>query len=160
MNIPLLVVASLFFLVGFWGLLIPVIPDLTLMWLGVLIYALGTRFSDISPITVILLGVLSASSYVIDYLATAIGVKRYGASRQGILGAFVGGAFGLILFPPFGFFFGAILGTVAAEIFLSGRTTPEAWLAGKGALLGLLFGLVAKVAIAGLIIAVFLRSIL
>src|SRR3990172_5353309 len=41
MEILWLIIASLFFLAGFWGLIIPIIPDLPIIWLGVFIYGLG-----------------------------------------------------------------------------------------------------------------------
>jgi len=160
MSVPWLIAATIFFLAGFWGLIIPVIPDLPLIWGGVLLYALGTGFGEISLTTVLLLGLLSASTFLIDYLSTVLGAKRYGASKKGIAGAIVGGIVGLVLFPPFGFLIGAVVGTVFAEIYLAGRTSKEAIRASKGAVVGLLVGLLAKVIIAGVIIGVFLSAIL
>jgi uncharacterized protein YqgC (DUF456 family) len=160
MNLPLLIVASIFFLIGFWGLIIPVIPDLPIIWLGVLIYAAATRFAEIPLETVLWLGLLSATTYVIDYLGTAIGAKRYGASRQGMIGGLVGGIIGLFVLPPFGFIIGAIIGTLFSEMYLGGRSSGAAIKASKGVLLGLVFGLLIKVAIAGVIIGVFLSAVL
>ena len=160
MEILWLIIASLFFLAGFWGLIIPIIPDLPIIWLGVFIYGLGTRFTDITLEMVLWLGALSATTYLIDYVATAVGAKRYGASRQGMAGGLIGGILGLIVFPPFGLVVGAVAGTMFAELYLAGRTTDAAIRASKGAVLGLVFGLLAKVAIAGVIIGIFLRAIL
>lgn len=160
MEILWLIIASLFFLAGFWGLIIPIIPDLPIIWLGVLIYAVGTKFADISLTTVLWLGVLSASTYIIDYLGTAIGAKRYGASRLGMAGGLIGGILGLVVFPPFGLLIGAVVGTVFAELYLAGRTMDAAIRASKGAVLGLVLGILVKVAIAGAIIGIFLRAIL
>jgi uncharacterized protein YqgC (DUF456 family) len=160
MSIPWLIVSSLFFLAGFWGIIIPIIPDLPIIWLGVLVYAVATRFAEISLSTVLWLGALSATTYIIDYLGTALGAKRYGASRQGMAVGLIGGILGLIVFPPFGLVVGAVAGTIFAEMYLAGRSSDAAIRASKGALLGLVFGLLAKVAIAGIIIGVFLGSIL
>jgi len=160
MNIPLLIVASILFLVGFWGLIIPVIPDLPIMWFGILIYALGTRFVEISLTTTLLLGLLSASTYLVDYLATAIGAKRYGATRQGVVGGIVGGIVGLLIFPPFGFIVGAIIGTLFAELYLSGRSREAAARASQGVLIGLLLGIVTKFIIGGVMVGIFLQAIL
>lgn len=160
MNVPLLIIASIFALVGFWGIFIPFIPDLPLIWFGILIYGLGTRFTEIALPTVLLLGIFSATTYLVDYAAITFGAKRFGASRQGMLGAIIGSLVGFPFVPPFGFMIGAATGTLLAEIYLSGRTGAAAWRASKGALLGLLISLLAKIIIAGIIIGVFLRAIL
>lgn len=160
MNIPLFIVASLFIVAGFWGVLIPVIPDLPLIWLGIFIYALGTGFVEVQLTTALLLGIMAASTYLVDYLSTALGAKRYGASPEGMMGAVIGGLLGFFFFPPFGFLPGTILGTLFAEFVLKGRSWSVAMHAGRGALIGLLFGLVAKVLIAGMMIGVFLQSVL
>lgn len=160
MSVPYLIIATIFFLVGFLGLIIPVIPDLVVIWLGVLIYAIGTKFSEISATTVILLGILSATTYLIDYASTVLGAKKYGASRRGMIGAIVGGIVGFFSFPPFGFLIGAILGIIFAEVIISGRTTKEGIRASKGAFLGFTLGFLIKIVIASVIIAIFLSSIL
>ena len=48
-----------------------------------------------------------------------------------------------MLFPPFGFLLGALVGAVAAEL-ITGRVLSEALRSGVGALLGTLGGVVAK----------------
>ena len=160
MSIPYLIIAIIFFLIGFFGLIIPVIPDLVIIWLGVLIYAIGTRFSEISPTTVIFLALLSTTTYLIDYLATALGAKRYGASKKGIVGGIIGGIIGIVVLPPFGFVIGAVAGIILAEIYLVGRTQAEAIRASKGAFLGFTLGVLVKVVIAGVIISIFFYNVL
>lgn len=159
MSIPYLIIAVIFFLVGFFGLIIPMVPDLVVIWLGVFIYAIGTGFSEISLTKVILLGILSGTTYLIDYLATVLGAKRYGASRQGIITGLIGGIIGLIMVPPIGFVAGALAGIIFAEIVLAKRTTLSAIRASKGVLIGFIFGILAKIVIAGVIIGIFFYTI-
>ena len=160
MSIIYLIIAIIFFLIGFSGLIIPVVPDLVVIWLGVLIYAIGTRFSGISISSVILLGLLSGTTYLIDYLATALGAKRYGASKKGIVGGIIGGIIGIVVLPPFGFAIGAVAGIIIAEIYLVGRPSADAIRASKGAFLGFALGVLAKVVIAGVIISIFFYNVL
>ena len=159
MSIPYFIIAIIFFFIGFLGLIIPIVPDLIVIWLGVLIYALGTRFSQIPLTTVILLGVLSGSTFIIDYLATVLGAKRYGASKNGIVGGIIGGIMGLIVLPPLGFVIGMLAGISFVEVVLLRRGTASAIKVGKGALIGFTLGFLTKVIIAGVIIGVFLYSI-
>ncbi|OGM12208.1 hypothetical protein A2V80_02125 [Candidatus Woesebacteria bacterium RBG_16_39_8b] len=156
---PFLIIAVIFFFVGFFGLIIPIIPDLVVIWLGVLIYAIGTKFSEISISTVILLGLLSGTTYLIDYLGTYLGAKQYGASKKGLVSGIIGGIIGLILLPPLGFVFGMLIGVIIGEILLSKRGSASAVKVGKGILLGFFFGVLIKVIIAGIIIGFFLSSI-
>ena len=160
MDILLFVVSVVFFFIGFWGLFVPVLPDLPLIWVGVLIYALGTRFADLSPTTVALLGLLSALTYAVDYLATTLGAKRYGASRAGMVGALLGGVVGMVTLPPLGFVLGAVVGALLGELAVAGRSGREALRASKGALAGLLLGLLVKLVLAGMIVGVFLVAVL
>ena len=160
MNIPLLLIAVIFFLIGFFGLIIPIIPDLVVIWLGVLIYAIGTIFSEISISTVVLLGLLSLTTYLIDYFAAVLGAKRYGASKKGIVAGIIGGMIGIVIFPLFGFVIGAVAGIIIAEIYLVKRTPKDAIRASKGAFLGFFLGVLTKIVITGVIIGIFLSAIL
>jgi len=160
MNIPYFIIAVIFFFIGFFGLIIPVIPDLVVIWLGVLIYAIGTKFSEISISTVILLGLLSLTTYLIDYLAAVLGAKRYGASKKGIVAGIIGGMIGIVIFPLLGFVIGAVAGIIIAEIYLVKRSPKDAIRASKGAFLGFFLGVLTKIVITGVIIGIFLSAIL
>jgi len=160
MNVPYLIIAIIFFFIGFFGLIIPIIPDLIVIWLGVLIYAIGTKFSEISISTVIILGLLSGTTYLIDYLGTYLGAKHYGASKKGLVSGIIGGVIGLILLPPLGFVFGMLIGVVIGEILVSKRGSASAVKIGKGVLLGFFFGVLIKIVIAAVIISIFLYYIL
>jgi len=58
--------------------------------------------------------------FAVDFLATAVGTKKFGGSRRSAFGATLGTLLGLFLFPPFGIILGPFLGAVAAEL-LSGK---------------------------------------
>ena len=76
------------------------------------------------------------------------------------MGGIIGGIIGIVVLPPFGFVIGTVAGIILAEIYLVGRTQADAVRASKGAFLGFTLGVLAKVVIAGVIIGVFLESIL
>lgn len=156
METIFLIIAIILFLVGFAGLIVPFVPDLPLIWFGVLVYALVTRFAEVPLIAVIALGILSLSTFVVDYLTTTLGAKRYGASRWGILGGVIGGTLGLFMLPPFGFLFGFIAGAIGAEMFFARRSFDSSVKTAKGVVLGFVLGFVIKAILAGVIIGTFL----
>ncbi len=93
------------------------------------------------------LGVLlafTALSLIVDYLASMYGAKRLGATRNGVIGAIVGGLVGLFFSLP-GILLGPFIGAALFEM-AGGREWKAASKAGVGATLGLLAGAIGKVA--------------
>lgn len=148
--------AVLFIVLGFAGLILPGLPGMPLVFAGLLLLAWAENFAYVGWITLTLLGVLAALSYVIDFAASALGAKKFGASPRAVvgaaLGAFVGIFFGLvgIVLGPF---VGAVVGEFSGKASLKGATH-----AGIGATLGLLFGTLLKIALAFTMIGVFIAD--
>jgi uncharacterized protein YqgC (DUF456 family) len=125
-------------LIGLIGVLIPVLPDVVLIWLGALVYGVlvgwgpsgGWLFAVIT-----LLGALGALS---EIWASSMGARVGGASLWGILGGLGLGLIGLIVLPPFGAVIGLLLGTFLVEAW-RGRDVRQA---AKGTLgMGVGYGL-------------------
>lgn len=98
-------------LVGAIGELIPGMPGVTLVLIGILIWAVVTQFAGMGWPLFIVLGLLLLSSLV-EALAFYWGAKKLGASRWGQIGAIVGlvvGLLGLLPALPIG---GPILGAL------------------------------------------------
>lgn len=130
--------------VGVAGSLLPVIPSTPL----VLIAAVGHRLyfgeSSASNLVLGLMVGLMLISMLLDYLGSMIGAAKLGASWKGILGAVIGGVVGLFFSLP-GIILGPFIGACLFEM-MGGRPWSEATRAGFGAVLGLLFGAVGKIA--------------
>lgn len=142
-DVALLVLGIALVALGLLGAVLPLLPGTPLVFLGILLVAAADRFERISVGTVVALGVVTVLVAACDYAATALGVKKLGGSRWGMVGAVVGLFVGLLL-PPIGLLVGPLLGAIAGEM-LSGRPRGEATRAGLGALLGFVAGLVVKV---------------
>ena len=102
-------------LVGLIGAVVPGLPGVPLIFLSALVYAYLTGFEVVGGWLIALLGLFAALALVADYIATAYGARRFGASWAGTLGGAVGGIVGTlagILFFGIGAFFGLILGTI------------------------------------------------
>ena len=150
----LLALGALLVALGVAGLLLPGLPGAPLIFAGMLVAAWAEDFAYVGLGWLALLGVLATLSYAVDFAATALGAKKFGASPRAIFGALLGGIVGLF-FGPLGLILGPFAGAVLAELTLK-RDFESAQRAGFGAALGMLLGGVAKLGLACLMIGIFL----
>jgi len=152
-QLLLWLLASVLIVLGLAGLILPVLPGIPLMYAGLVLLAWAEDFVHVGWLTLTLLGVLTLLSYGIDFLATALGAKRFGASPRAIAGAAIGALVGILFGLP-GILLGPFVGAVLGE-FSRKATFREATQAGVGATLGLLFGALLKIALAFTMLGVF-----
>jgi len=145
--------AALLLILGVVGLVFPAIPGPPLMWVGMLLAAWAEHFVHVGQKTLILLFVLMLIAVALDFIAGALGARKFGASGWAVFGATVGAIVGMFFFP-IGLIAGPFVGAVIGEV-VAGRNLDAAGRAGVGATIGLLVGTVAKVAIGVVMIAVF-----
>jgi hypothetical protein len=69
---------------------------------------------------------LAALTYVVEVVASVLGVKKYGGSSRAMVGAVIGGIVGLFFGIP-GILLGPFLGAVAGELSLQ-RSLDLKWL--------------------------------
>ena len=153
LQILLWLLAAVLIVVGFAGLILPAVPGIPLVFAGLVLLAWAENFAYVGWITLTLLGMLALLSYGVDFLATAFGAKRFGASPRAMAGAALGALAGLFFGLP-GIVLGPFVGAIIGEF--SGRTSAGAAMqAGVGATLGLLFGALLKLALAFSMVGVF-----
>ena len=152
-NAWMWVVAALLIVAGMAGTVLPALPGIPLVFAGLVVGAWADDFERVGWLTLSVLGVLALASLAIDFAATAMGAKRVGATRQAIVGAAVGTLAGLFFGIP-GLIVGPFVGAVAGEI-LSHGEWRRATSAGVGTWVGLLFGTLAKIALAFAMLGVF-----
>ena len=147
-------VVGLLFLAGLVGAVVPWMPGPLFVVAGAILWAVATDFETLGFGRLAILGVLAVLAFLFDFVAGALGARRYGASRWGILGATVGAIVGLFL-GPFGLILGCVIGAVAGEL-LRGADLGGGVRSGLGALVGLLAGLVADLVVTITMIGLFL----
>lgn len=148
--------AALLIAVGFAGLILPVLPGIPLVFAGLVLLAWAENFAYVGWATLSLLGVLALASYGVDFLATAMGAKKFGASGRAIWGAAIGALIGLFFGLP-GLLLGPFVGAVIGE-FTGNGSVRRATQAGVGATLGLLFGALLKIALAFAMVGVYVLA--
>ena len=111
----LLVVTLLAMLVGLAGSVLPALPGVPLIFISALVYSYFTGFEDVGGWVLALLGLFALLALVADFVGTAYGARRFGASNWGTAGGAIGGVVGALagaLFFGIGALFGLVLGSV------------------------------------------------
>lgn len=139
------VLALLLVGIGIAGSVLPALPGVPLVFAGLLLAAWAGGFEQVGAFPLVVLGVLTLLSFVIDMAATAMGAKRVGATKLAVAGAALGTLAGLFLGLP-GLIIGPFAGAVAGELMSHGQV-QQATRAGVATWMGLLFGTLAKLAL-------------
>ena len=156
MTAALWVIGGVLVIVGLAGVVLPALPGTWLILAGLIVAAAAEGFTRVGVTTLVVIGVLGLASYVIDFLAAGIGTKKLGASPRAMAGAIgtwwaVLRAAGLVVGP----FMGAAIGewTVHKDLGKSGKAGAAAWI-------GFAIGTALKVAVAFLMIGLFIGALI
>lgn len=156
MTVTLWLLGAVLTLVGLAGIVLPALPGHALIFGGLLLAAWADGFTRVGVLTMALIGAIAALSYGIDFVAAALGARRLGASRRAVVGAALGTLLGLPLGLP-GIIFGPLAGAVIGELSVH-RDVRRAGRAGMAAWIGFIVGTAVKVALAFMMIAIFLAA--
>jgi uncharacterized protein YqgC (DUF456 family) len=151
------ILAGALILFGLAGTILPALPGLPLVFAGMLLAAWADGFREIGVWTIVLLGVLTAVSVVVDIAATALGAKRVGAGKGAMLGAALGTLVGAFFALP-GLILGPFLGAMIAEL-VRGRELAHASRIGFGTWVGLALGTALKIALAFAMLGIFVFAL-
>lgn len=148
------VLSAVLVLVGLAGTVLPVLPGTLLVWAGLLLGAWIDDFTRVSALTVVFITLLAALAWALDFVAGLMGAKRAGAAKLALVGAAAGTVVGIfmglvgVLFMPL---VGAAIGQYWAQ-----RDQQRAAKVAFATWLGLMLGMVAKVAISFVMVGIFL----
>ncbi|HPA21568.1 MAG TPA: DUF456 domain-containing protein [Verrucomicrobiae bacterium] len=137
--------------VGLAGAVVPMLPGLVLILIGVIAHKLMVP-GGLSWWTVVIVGVLFIISVVSDSLASVATARLSGAGKWGLWGALAGGFVGLF-FAPVGLIVGPLVGAFAGELLLGCRELVKAMKAGAGAGVGVALAMLVRVVL-GLVMVI------
>ena len=149
----LYLLAALLVIVGIAGVILPALPGLPLVFAGLLVAAWADGFTRVGWLPLVVLGVWTALSIVVDVLATTLGAQRLGASRMALAGSVLGTVAGLF-FMPIGLLAGPFVGALLGELW-HGREFRQATKVGLGTWLGIVLGVVLKLGLAFAMLGLF-----
>lgn len=143
------------FVIGFIGLVYPIIPSVIFIMGGFLLYGVFFSFAElpwwfwlIQILFVILL-------FGADMMTNAFGVKKYGGSKAGIWGSTIGLLIGPIVLPFAGIILGPFLGAIIAELLITRSSIKQAIKTGFGSVIGFLTSVITKGVVQIVMIAIF-----
>lgn len=140
-----LIAAAVLVVAGLIGTLLPIIPGAPLVFFGLWLIALTDHYQHVGWPTLTLLGAVVIVTVVVDFIASALGAKKVGASRQAVSGALLGSILGAFFGLP-GLLLGPFVGAVVGELMAQSRV-ERATQVGVATWLGLLAGSIAKLAL-------------
>jgi len=158
MDIFLILLASLFLILGIIGSFLPILPGPITSWFGFLILYLSD-VTDFSITLLIITFVIALIIWVLDFFIPAIGTKKFGGSKYGVIGTTIGLIIGVIFPIPFGILIGPFLGALAGELINESKSN-QAIKAAFGSFLGFLASSFIKFIVSLVYFGIFIKKVL
>lgn len=152
------VLSTALIVLGLLGIVLPALPGTVLVLAGIVLGAWIDDFTRVSTLAVSSVAVLAIIAWALDYVAALLGARRAGASRQALIGAALGTVAGLFM-GLVGVLFMPLVGAAFGE-WLARRDEMRAMHVGFATWVGLMIGMVAKVAIAFIMIGIYIVALL
>ncbi len=147
MEIFLIVLAIIFALVGLAGCIVPGLPGPPLNFISLLF--IQGAFAPFETSFLVIWGIVTVLVVILDYYIPIWVSKKYGATRQGIIGSIIGLVIGII-FTPIGMIAGLIIGAIVGDM-VAGKSLTHALRSGFGSALGTLFSTGFKLIVSGVL---------
>ena len=158
MDLFLVLLALLFLILGIIGSFLPILPGPITSWFGFLILYLS-GVTDFSISLLITTFVLALIIWVLDFFIPAIGTKKFGGSKYGVIGTTIGLIIGVIFPIPFGILIGPFLGALAGELINKSKSN-QAIKAAFGSFLGFLASSFIKFIVSVVYFGIFIKKVL
>jgi hypothetical protein len=151
MDALLAVLGVVLVLVGFAGVVLPLLPGTPLVFAGLWLGAALGDYQHVSGWTVLALGVVATVAWLVDYVAAAVLVKRVGGTGAAATGAGLGALAGVFAGLP-GLILGPVIGATAGQWRSQPTDARQAARVGVAAGLGFVAATVAKLLVALLMV--------
>jgi len=132
MDQLLIIFASVLMLLGLIGSFLPVLPGPLTSWAGLLILYFNPNI-ELSNTTIIVTLIIAVLIWVLDYIIPAMGTKRFGGTKAGMIGTTIGLILGILSPIPGGIILGPFIGAFVGEL-LNNATIKTALRAAFGSL--------------------------
>jgi len=146
MDILFSLLGIMFILFGIAGSLLPIIPGPPLSWIGLLFLHMTTAVPNDNTFLIVTF-IIAIAIFTLDYFIPAIGTKRFGGSRSGVIGTTIGLLIGLFSPIPGGIIIGPFVGAFIGEKY-NNANTNNALKAAFGSFLGFVTGTLIKFIVA------------
>ncbi len=151
------VLSTVLILAGLAGTVLPLLPGTLLVWAGLLLGAWIDDFTRVGIGAVVSITLLAALAWALDFVAGLMGAKRAGASKLALVGAAVGTIVGIFM-GLVGVLFMPLVGAAIGEYWAQ-KDQQRAAKVALATWVGLLVGMVAKIAISFVMVGIFLIAL-
>lgn len=157
MDIILVIVGGLLMVLGLIGSFLPILPGPLTSWVGLLVL----HFTEAIPTNwtfLIITLIIAVAIWVLDYFIPAIGTKKFGGSKYGVVGTTIGLFVGLFSPIPGGIIIGPFAGALVGEL-INDNDSQKALKAAFGSFLGFLTSTLLKFVVALIFFGLFLSEV-
>ena len=156
MNVALIIIGLILAIAGMVGCILPIIPGPILSFSALILLSWIKSWQSFSQTFLIVMGILTGLLLLLDYVAPALGAKKYGASKRGLWGSAIGMLIG-IFFIPWGMIVGAFIGALVGEL-AAGKSGRKALRAGWGILIGNVLVIGLKLAFTAVVLFYYIKE--
>lgn len=155
MDIFLVLVGLLFIILGLIGSFLPILPGPPLSWIGLLLLYLTNAVPNNWMFLSITL-IIALLVFALDYIIPAMGAKKFGGTKAGMIGTTIGLFVGILAPIPGGVIIGPFLGAFLGE--LSNKTDSQTALkAAFGSFIGFITGTFIKFIVSVVYLGFFIK---
>ena len=158
MDIFLVILSGIFILLGIAGSFLPLLPGPITSWIGLLLLHL-TDAVPLNWVFLVVTLIVAIGIFILDYIIPAIGTKKFGGSKAGMIGTTIGLLVGLIAPIPGGIIIGPFLGALIGEL-INKADSKTAVKAAFGSFLGFLTSTFIKFVVAVIFLGFYLKDII
>ncbi|HSB66120.1 MAG TPA: DUF456 domain-containing protein [Anaerolineales bacterium] len=128
-------IALVTMIVGLFGLIVPIFPGITVIWLASLGYGLVTQFTTLGWVMFAIISILAVVGVTIDNILMNAKAHKEGAAWTSLALGWLGGVAGTILLPPVGGLIAAPLVVLLVE-YVRQHDIQKALVTVRGLLIG------------------------
>ncbi|HZH68121.1 MAG TPA: DUF456 domain-containing protein [Chitinophagales bacterium] len=148
-------------IIGFVSSVLPPLPGPPVAFLALLLIHFAPNEISFQTSTLIIIGLLSVSVSILDNFVAIWGTHKFGGTKAGVRGSFIGLLLGVVLTPITGgvsIILGPVAGAIAGEI-IAGQNIEVAIRSGFGSFVGFILGLGMKLILISYITFIFFKEI-
>jgi uncharacterized protein YqgC (DUF456 family) len=139
-----IIITGIFVLIGI-VLVFFNLPGLWLVWLSITISSAIEGFNQFPLWLIVIFFFVVLFLQIFDAFFATAGSKKFGASKSGMIGSFVGGLLGFIILNLPGLLIGPFVGAVVFEYLFAKKDINDSIKAGIGTFFGIALGVALKV---------------
>ncbi|QKX04319.1 DUF456 domain-containing protein [Aquimarina sp. TRL1] len=159
MDIALVVIGLLLCFLGVVGSFLPVLPGPLTSWIGLLLIHLTKTIEEDWTFLGITLGV-AVLVWGLDYIVPALGTKKFGGTKYGVIGSSLGLIVGILFLGPLGIIIGPFAGAFIGELIKDSSDSSRALKAALGSFIGFLAGTFVKFVVAIVFLVMYINIVL